>query len=324
MNVLWRNTTGSEAAQEKSAVLDRGINLIVDTDKESSKKHFAWMDILVDGNPGEEALTSLNLKHVIVPFVGINKDLREGILKHPHLKLYNSHFNDAAVAQHTLALLLAVSNHIPEANSALHQGNWLYSQMEPVHSIFLEDKVCLLLGYGAIGKATEKRLKGFGMTITALKRTTDATSDIKIYHPDQLHEALAEADVVISSLPSTPATKGMLNEAAFKAMKSGSILINVGRADVIDQHALYGALKSKHLFGAGLDVWWNYPKGKESRKNTFPSDAPLHELNNLVMSPHRAAAVQNWQEGSFLDTAKTINTIARGESRNEVDPNKGY
>ena len=107
-------------------------------------------------------------------------------------------------------------------------------------------------------------------------------------------------------------------------MKRGSIFINVGRADIIDQYALYDALKSGHLFGAGLDVWWNYPKGKEARKHTFPSDAPLHELTNLVMSPHRAAAVQDWQEGSFIDTAKTINAIAKGKSRNEVDPTKGY
>lgn len=322
LHVLWQNTTGSRAAKTQAELLDKDIKLIVETDKELARQHYSWMHVLVDGNPSEEALNAPSLSHVIVPFVGINKDLREKMLGKPHLRLYNSHFNDASVAQHAVALLLAVANRIPEADAALHKGNW--QAADPFHSIFLEAKTCLLLGYGAIGQAIEKRLRGFAMHFVALKRSETADTDIKIYTADKLYEALSVADVIMCSLPLTPDTKNLLNDDAFKAMKPGSILVNVGRGEVIDQHALYRALKSQQLFGAGIDVWWNYPKGKEARKNTLPADAALHELSNIVMSPHRAAAIQNWEDGSFFDTAKTLNALVRGQSRNQVDPQRGY
>ena len=190
--------------------------------------------------------------------------------------------------------------------------------------MFLPGKTCLLLGYGAIGKEVEARVRGLGMTVSAYRRSPSEDSDIKEYGPDELHSALGEADVVIVSLPSTPETKNLLDEAAIQTMKPGGIVVNVGRGDVIDQHALYNALKSEHLFGAGIDVWWNYPEGEEARAHTYPSEVPLHELENVVMSPHRANQAQEWQLASLKDVCKTLNAIAKGETRNLVEVERGY
>jgi len=324
LNVLWRSGLAADLAPNHTDLFDDDITLTVETDKEKALGKLDGIDVLVDGNPSPELLDAPDLKHVIVPYVGIRESLREGVLERPHLTLYNSHFNDAFVAQHAVALLLTCANRVIPADRALRQGDWRPGSDDSFLSMFLPDKTCLLLGYGAIGKEVETRVRGLGMTVSAYRRHPSENSDIKEYGSDELHTALAEADVVVVSLPSTPETKNLLDEAAIQAMKPGSIVVNVGRGDVIDQHALYDALKSEHLFGAGIDVWWNYPEGEEARANTLPSDAPLHELENVVLSPHRANQAQDWQLASLKDVSKTLNAIARGEKRNVVEVERGY
>jgi phosphoglycerate dehydrogenase-like enzyme len=115
-----------------------------------------------------------------------------------------------------------------------------------------------------------------------------------------------------------------LDQKAFAAMKQGSVLVNVGRGSVIDQYALYEALKSKHLLAAGIDVWWNYPKTKEDRAMTLPATAPLHQLPNIIMSPHRANQFAGEDLVRLRDVVQTLETIAQGQERNRVDVEQGY
>lgn len=317
LNVLWRSSIGSEHVNHDL----ENVNIVVETDTEKAAGQLSDVQVLVDGDPDTRLLEGKKLEHVIVPYVGVRDSLREAILARPRLELHNSHFNDAFVAQHAVALLLACSNEVFEGDRLMRAQTWQPHATNELESIFLPGKMCLLVGYGAIAKELEPRLKGLGLNLSALRRHPDKNSTIKEYGPDELHQALGEADVVLVSLPSTPDTKGMLDKAALKACKQNAILINVGRGDVIDQHALYDALKNGPLHSAGIDVWWNYPK---EGKPTYPADAPLHELNNIVMSPHRAANYKNWQAVSCEDVLKTIKSIRDGEKRNRVDPEKGY
>ena len=318
LNVLWRSSIGSEYV--KTHDLDN-VNITVEKDTEKALGQLSDIQVLVDGDPDEQLLDGEKLEHVIVPYVGVRDSLREAILERPQLKLHNSHFNDAFVAQHAVALLLACSNRLFKGDELMRAKEWQPHAANGLESVFLPGKTCLLLGYGAIAKELEPRLKGLELSLSALRRNPDKNSAIKEYGPDELHKALSEADVILISLPSTPDTKGMLDKAALTACKQNAILINVGRGDVIDQHALYDALKNGPLHSAGIDVWWNYPK---EGKPTYPADAPLHELNNIVMSPHRAANYENWQTVSCEDVLKTIKSIRDGEERNQVDPEKGY
>lgn len=321
--VLWRSHLAAALVADHPSLFDPGITFTVETDKDKAKE-LGGYEVLVDGSPDAALLDAPTLKHVVVPYVGVNDALRENMLSRPHLKLYNSHFNDAFVAQHAVALLLACSNRVATADRALREGDWRPRHDDAFESVFLPGKTCLLLGYGAIGREVETRVRGLGMQVSALRREPNRDDEVKQYGPDDLHEALGAADVVVVSLPSTPRTKNLLDEAAFKALKPGGILINVGRGDVIDQHALYDALKSRHLFAAGLDVWWTYPKDEADRAHTFPADAPLFELPNIVMSPHRANQVQGWERESLKDVARTLNALVKGEERNRVDPERGY
>lgn len=322
LTVLWRSSLGADLV-EKNKHLFGDVKLILEPSKEKALGHLNEVDIIIDGYPPLELLDGKRLKHVIVPFVGIEPGLREALLGRPHIKLYNSHYNDSFVAQHALALLLACANRIVEADMSLRKGDWR-QRYDRLESLFLEGKTCLLLGYGAIGKKLVGMLQALGMRVGILKRTKSENHNVQVYTTSQLHEALANADVIICSLPETPETLNLLDKAAFATMKPGSILVNVGRGKVIDQYALYDALKSNHLLAAGIDVWWNYPKDKEARANTLPSDAPLHELPNIVMSPHRANQTAGEEQVRLEDIAKTVKAIVKGETRNLVDVQQGY
>jgi phosphoglycerate dehydrogenase-like enzyme len=329
LTVLWRSNLSAELIQTNQSLFS-GVKVIVERDEDSILNYLEEIDILVDGHPPVELLNGKRLKHVIVPFVGIEPSLREALLERPHIKLHNSHYNAGFVAQHAFALLLACANRLLEADVTFRKGDWRHSHAgarpERLDSLYLHGKTCLLLGYGAIGQKLVGMLQSLGMNISVLKRTKaeNETADILVYTTAQLHEALATAHVVICSLPGTPETLNLLDTAAFKAMKPNSILVNVGRGKVIDQYALYEALQSHHLLAAGIDVWWNYPKNKELREQTFPADTPLHELPNLIMSPHRANQTIGEEQVRLEDIAKTINAIAKGEARNLVDVERGY
>jgi len=301
--------------------MPKNLTLESAPDPEKALEYLDWMDVLVAGNPDEKLLDAPNLKHVIVPYVGINPSLQKNILARPQLKLYNSHFNDAFVAQHAVALLLAVSNRIIKADQELKRGNWLWGDENT--SLSLKNKTCLLLGYGAIGKEIEKTARALGMKIAVLKNNFENLDNATVYPKEKLIEALQNADVIMLSLPLTAETENIIDAKAFAAMKPNAILVNVGRGKLIDQFALYEALKNKRIFGAGIDVWWNYPK-EGQKQNTLPSDAALHELDNIVMSSHRASNVDNWELAAFKDVLETLISIRQGIDRNLVDAKKGY
>lgn len=319
-HVLWRSRFGSDVATELQERLGGAITLTIETDKDKLASHLPSVDILIDGKPDAFMLDGERLKHVVIPYAGADPDLCEAVEKRPHLTLHNSHFNAAFVAQHAVALMLAATNRIVEADAALRQGDWRPRYDAGFVSKSLMGKTCLLLGYGAIGKELEPRITALGMRVEALRRRPQAGE----YGPDQLLEALGVADVIMVSLPATPETEGMLGDTAFAAVKPGAVLVNVGRGAVIDPQALFGALQSERLMAAALDVWWQYPQDKEARAHTYPADVPLHKLPNLVLSPHRANHVDDEMPALLGDIEKTLRALVGGETRNEVDVTRGY
>jgi phosphoglycerate dehydrogenase-like enzyme len=159
----------------------------------------------------------------------------------------------------------------------------------------------------------------------SIKSSADNFSEIHL--SDELYSLLPLADILMVILPLTPKTEGLIGEDEINLLPEGSILVNVGRGKVVDQRALYDALKSKHLYGAGIDVWYNYPADVDSRQNTPPADYPFHELDNIVMSPHRAGGVNSsdTERLRIEHLAQLINHAARGEEiPNRVDVYKGY
>jgi len=222
-----------------------------------------------------------------------------------------------------LGALLAVTNRVVAADRAMRRGDWGDDHDERHLGVQLAGKVALLVGYGAIGRALRPSLEALGMEVRAYRRRPRADGSVREYGPGKLHEALAAADAVVVSLPATPDTEGLLGAAELARLKPTAALVNVGRGKVIDEEALYRALAAGRLLGAGIDVWYRYPK-REPLERVFPSAYPFQELDNVVMSPHRGNDVRDWQRVAARDVLATLTALAAGEERNRVDLESGY
>lgn len=309
-----------EAASEDTP---DGVRLRVDP--EAAEADVDAPQILVDGDPPSWALDRPGLERVVVPYAGIRPSLREAMRERPHLVLHNSHFNAAFVAQHAVALLLACAGRLGRFDRALRSGDW--RRGDGPTSLHLAGRRVLLLGYGAIGRAATPMLHGLGMRLTAVRRRPErGAGPVPQHGIEELPRLLPAADVLIASLPSTPATHGLIDADALAALPDGALVVNVGRGDVLDEDATWAALESGRLAGLGLDVWWRYPEDAASRAATLPSRRPFHLHPDVVLSPHRANAVDDWQRASVRDVFLTLAGIASGADpdRNRVDVEQGY
>lgn len=283
------------------------------------------VDVIVTGRPGKEV--PRDVKMVVVPWAGIPEGVMELGRANPDISVHNLHHNAPQVAELATALLFAVSKHIISYDAGLRQGDWRL-RYQPTRATLLYGKTAVVLGYGAIGQHAAMILKGLGMRVIGVNRSGKATG---VQIGDELRpisglaETLPEADVLLIALPLTEQTRSLIDAAAIAALPDSAIIINIGRGPIIDEWALYNALKEGKLGGAGLDVWWNYPENEAARANTYPANAPLHELDNIVMSPHRAGAIIERTPVWSAALAEVLNAYARGqEVPNRVDIAAGY
>lgn len=288
----------------------------------------AGYHVLVAGRPSREQLeASRDLHTTIIPWSGIPEETRALMREFPTVTVHNLHHNAAPVAELTLALLFAASKFLLPLDRALRAHDWR-PRYQPNPSLLLEGKTALILGYGAIGQRVGRLCRAIGMDVLATRRSvTGATADdagVVVYPADRLAELLPRAHVLIVTLPLTEETEGLVDAAALARLPAGAVLVNVGRGRIVAQEALFKALQSGHLAGAGLDVWYNYPEDEAARASTPPADFPFHTLDNVVLSPHRGGAVRETGALRMVHLARLLNALARGETGNVVDLEAGY
>lgn len=284
-------------------------------------------DILIDAFPNHERLTaSANLHAVIIPFAGIPAATQDALRPYPHLSIHNLPYNYAPTAETALALLLACAKFIIPTDQLLRHNDWTPRYSDRPQIVLAGERV-LLLGYGRIGRYLARILHAMEMKVWAVRRAPGVTEDsyARIHGVDMLHELLPCVKIVLCTLPDTPETAGLMGEREFALLPDGALLVNVGRAAIMDETALYEALRSGRLAGAGIDVWWNSPTSLEGRTNTAPSRYPFHELSNVVMSPHRAGWLGTADGGRTAMLAEMLNVAATGAVMpNQVDLMRGY
>jgi phosphoglycerate dehydrogenase-like enzyme len=180
------------------------------------------------------------------------------------------------IAEFVLCRVLALFQREPERHASQKAHRW-----EPLSFREISATRWLIIGFGAIGRDVAIRAQGFGADIVGMRRdqSPDPFAD-RIAHPGTLHAELADADVVILSVPLSPATENMFDEAAFAAMKPGAVLVNVGRGGLIDETALLAALDSGRLQHAILDV---------ARQEPLPLASPLWTHPGIWMTGHGSA-----------------------------------
>lgn len=281
--------------------------------------------VLVSGRPSVEFLeASPHLGAILIPFAGLPAVTHERMTEYPHIAVHNVHYNAPPTAEMALALLLAAAKHLLPSDRDFRQHDWT-PRYQPYPSMMLKGKTALILGYGAVGQYLGNILEAMGMHIYGIRRHVDPQEHI---HTDAaLYHLLSVSNVLIVALPGTTETEGMIGAQALWTLREGAIVVNVGRANVIDQHALYDALKEGHLHGAASDVWYHYPADEAAQTNTPPADVPFHELDNMVMSPHRAGGGRNLEiEFMRMEAiAQSLNTLHEtGEMPHRVSLDLGY
>lgn len=190
--------------------------------------------------------------------------------------------NATAVADLTLGLMISLARRIPLLDKKSREGQWIRTI-----GVGLAEKKLGIIGFGAIGKEVAIRAKGFSMDVLAY----DPFFDKDFAHENNIKESsveqiLKEADFITLHVPVTKETEKMINKENLNKMKSNAFIINAARGQLVDEEALYEALKNGRIAGAGLDVFQQEPPGK----------TPLFELDNVVVTPHIGGHTQEASE----------------------------
>lgn len=207
-----------------------------------------------------------------------------------------------AVAELTLAHMLALARQIPRADPTTKAGKW---EKKGLMGIELSGRTLGLLGVGRIGGRVAELAKAFGMKVVVYDPYVDAAraKEIGVAKVETPAEVVAQSDFVSVHVPLTPETKHMVNEDLLKQFKKGAFVLNVARGGIIDEKALFDAISSGHLGGAGLDTFETEPL-KES---------PLAALPNVVFTPHLGASTSEAQSKAGLMVAEQVRKVLAGE-----------
>ncbi len=207
--------------------------------------------------------------------------------------------NTQAVAEHSLALLLALVKTLPLLSAQVAGGAWrgAETKVRDVAGLRLG-----LVGCGAIGQAVARLALPFGMAVAAYDPAGPNVPDIE--RLPTLHSLLARSDVLSLHLPLLPATRHMIGAAELALLPPGAVVLNTARGGLIDEDALYAAIESGHLAGAGLDVMENEPP---------PLDSKLRRHVRVICTPHVAGVTDNSLVNMGVMAAECIVAVLRGE-----------
>jgi D-3-phosphoglycerate dehydrogenase len=190
--------------------------------------------------------------------------------------------NAGPVSEHTVMLMLATYRRLAQCDRKLREGQWIRPQIR-AQAYQLSGKTVGLLGFGNVGRMVAHRLAGFDVTVIYhdIRRADRATEKSLRVTPVTLDELLERSDVISLHVPLTKVTRGIIGAEALSRMKPGAILVNAARGEIVDEPALYDALVSGKLRGAGLDVFAKEPADPNN---------PLFKLDQVVVTPHTAGS----------------------------------
>ncbi|MGQ9833088.1 MAG: 2-hydroxyacid dehydrogenase [Candidatus Villigracilaceae bacterium] len=208
-----------------------------------------------------------------------------------------------ATADLTFALLLAAARRVVEAERFVRQGMWKTWQPALLLGMDVAGATLGIVGYGRIGQAVARRATGFGMRILYYDPFAAPVPSIPA-QPVDLATLLREADFVSLHTPLTDETYHLINAQTLALMKTTAVLINTSRGPVVDNQALYAALKARRIFAAALDVTDPEP---------LPMDSPLLELENIIILPHIASASRSSRENMSRMAAENLIAGLKGE-----------
>jgi phosphoglycerate dehydrogenase-like enzyme len=224
------------------------------------------------------------------------------------------------VAEHALALMLALAKRLRTAFLAQQQREWAQAKIWDEHPLELNGSVVGIVGIGSIGSELAARCKALGMRVLAIREHADRKDKNvdETFAGSDLNRALAMCDFVVLAAPLTDKTKHMISAERLALMKPTAFLINVSRGPLIDDQALIAALRERKIKGAALDVFGEEP---------LPADSPYWSLPNCLITPHTAAVTDRdrlWERHYILFTDNLHRFLAGEPLRAIVDKHRGY
>jgi phosphoglycerate dehydrogenase-like enzyme len=302
--------------QERFAALATGVGSFEVRDAEALSARIGEADVLVVSGLWNHGLLARTTRLRFIQAIGAGTDqFPRDELARRSIRLASARgVNGRAVAEHGMALMLALSRRLPEGRDNQAKRVWRgmigdLSQREDE----LAGKTLLIVGLGDIGGRLARLAKAFDMRIVGLRRDPAlGHGAADAVHPmADLLRLLPEADVVALTCPLTPETENLIDAAALARMKPSAYLINVARGRVIDEPALIGTLSARRIAGAALDVTVEEP---------LPPNSPLWSMEHVLITPHTAGETRRYEDNVIDILRDNLDRLWRGEPelRNQI------
>lgn len=244
-----------------------------------------------------------NLKGIIIPYTGHN-GIDLDAMREKEMMLFTTPTRSKYVAEKALTLTLSLLGNTVYYHNQLKEGNWASRNSEDrLPWVSIQNLSVGLYGFGRIGKLTYQLMRSLGCDFYTIDRHKEYPSDVHLVK--NLTNLIQVSDIVIIATPLNATTEGVFNKETLSRMKH-KYLVNVGRGKICNEEDLYDALKNRNLKGYASDVWFNYPKGKE---NQLPSEYPIYELDNVVLSNHSGGFTENTNYEVNKDLLKILRKI---------------
>jgi phosphoglycerate dehydrogenase-like enzyme len=297
--------------QPKSELLElisKAHILVVSAELAYSKDPNLVQDIITAGK---------QLQFIQVPFSGmdwLNKEwLADGCI------VCNTNQHSEPIAEYVMLGILEFAINMRHMDRELRQGKWTYggSIVRGMKHGEIQHKTIGFIGFGHIAKRVTELATPFGMQFIAISRNPKVDTRLNWWKDSSYLEALlTESDYVLITAPLSESTKDLINESTLKKMKPSGVIINVARGPIINEAAIYKALKNHEIGGALLDVWYQY--ASTDNLEMRPSEFPFHELDNVIMTPHTASWTDQLDKRRIDSVVKNIQNFINQKPLNEV------
>lgn len=268
----------------------------------------------------QQLLRARKLRWLHSPSAGVHQLMVPELIDSPVILTNGASVHGAAVAEHALALMLAMARGLPRSvqQQARHEWNQAAVWEAPGGLSELRDHTALVIGLGHIGGNLARLLKAMGMTVLGIRRHPEQGHPHcdEVHAPAALPGLLARADYVVLALPVTPETETVIGAAELECMPPEARLINVGRGALLDEAALLAALQQEKILGAALDVFVTEP---------LPADSPLWNCLRLLITPHTGGmTAPTWHRQLDLIGANLRRFLRDEPLEHVVDKRLGY
>jgi len=280
------------------------------------------------------------LRAVVQPAAGVPVGLL-ALFSRPelrHVTLYNLHHNAPATAELAVALLLATARRLVAADGMLRrEGSWEGKALPGACS--LSGSTAVVVGFGAVGRRVAAVLRALGADVLATSRgapdaaagTPDAATGASVFRADRLPELLPRASSLVLACPLTAETAGLLGAAELALLPAGATVVNVGRAELMDEEPTFRACEARRI-AFGSDVWWVEPPTPRDRSPVSQARFPFGDLQNVVMAPHMGGGkgLPGIEEARARELARVLEALlpdgasASARAVKPVDASAGY